>query len=224
MKDTDPLLANGFEFVNGVLGPNECTEHAQLASGPAAPRTLLSQAWCLSLATLLRSKLQLRSRLGFEPVAVQCTYFEKSAQRNGLVALHQDVTVPVASRVESQECRAWSKKDGALFVRPPLSVLESLLAVRVHLDESTVQNGALRVVPRSHRVGVLSPADAAAQRAREGEVICAAPRGSAMLMKPLLLHASSKGTGEEPRRVLHFLFGPSSLPHGLAWPNAGCST
>jgi hypothetical protein len=36
-------------------------------------------------------------------------------------------------------------------------------------------------------------------------------------MRPLLLHASSKGSGTSARRVLHFVFGPRQLPHGLAW-------
>lgn len=38
-----------------------------------------------------------------------------------------------------------------------------------------------------------------------------------MAMRPLLLHASSKATGTSWRRVLHFVFGPAALPHGLAW-------
>jgi hypothetical protein len=46
------------------------------------------------------------------------------------------------------------------------------------------------------------------------------PRARAMLMQPLLLHASSKATGTSRRRVLHFLFGPPALPCGLAWPHA----
>ena len=41
-----------------------------------------------------------------------------------------------------------------------------------------------------------------------------------MLMRPLLLHASSKATGASRRRVLHFVFGPPALPHGLAWVRA----
>jgi hypothetical protein len=39
-------------------------------------------------------------------------------------------------------------------------------------------------------------------------------------MRPLLLHASSKASGSSLRRVLHFLFGPRDLPHGLRWQHA----
>ena len=42
-------------------------------------------------------------------------------------------------------------------------------------------------------------------------------RGDALLMRPLVLHASSKSSGSSLRRVLHFVFGPEVLPYGLAW-------
>jgi hypothetical protein len=38
------------------------------------------------------------------------------------------------------------------------------------------------------------------------------PRGGAMVMRPPLLHASSKSRKDLPRRVLHFVFGPAELP------------
>jgi hypothetical protein len=38
-----------------------------------------------------------------------------------------------------------------------------------------------------------------------------------MLMKPLLLHASSKASVAGIRRVLHFVFGPAQLPGALRW-------
>ena len=107
-----------------------------------------------------------------------------------------------------------------LFVQPPLSVLQSLVAVRVHLDESGPGSGLLRVVPRSHRGGRLSEAEARHQQQANDEVQCFAKRGAALLMRPLLLHASSKATEPVRRRVLHFLFGPPELPHGLRWNNA----
>ncbi len=75
----------------------------------------------------------------------------------------------------------------------------------------------MKVVPASHREGVLSPQCAQAVRAERGEVAAVAPRGAALLMRPLLLHASSKSSGTSRRRVLHLLFGPPQLPLGLQW-------
>jgi ectoine hydroxylase-related dioxygenase (phytanoyl-CoA dioxygenase family) len=106
------------------------------------------------------------------------------------------------------------------FVQPPVSVLADLLAVRVHLDDCRANNGPLRVIPGSHRHGRLTSADARTHRSAAGEIACTARRGTALLMRPLLLHASSKATMDVPRRVLHFVFGPPVLPHGLQWHHA----
>jgi hypothetical protein len=37
-----------------------------------------------------------------------------------------------------------------VYVQLPVSVLEQLMAIRVHVDECTAENGPLRVVPESH--------------------------------------------------------------------------
>ena len=145
---------------------------------------------------------------------------DKSPTRNWLVALHQDLSIPVRERITHPDCTGWSEKEGVLFVQPPLSVLESLVAVRVHLDECGPGAGPLRVVPGSHRHGRLSDSEARHQRQTNGETECFAKRGDVLLMRPLLLHASSKATAPSRRRVLHFLFGPAQLPHALRWDNA----
>ena len=105
-------------------------------------------------------------------------------------------------------------------MQPPLSLLESLVAVRVHLNECGPGAGPLRVVPGSHRHGRLSKSEARHQQQTKGEFECFVKRGDALLMRPLLLHASSKATAPSRRRVLHFLFGPAELPHALRWHNA----
>jgi ectoine hydroxylase-related dioxygenase (phytanoyl-CoA dioxygenase family) len=86
------------------------------------------------------------------------------------------------------------------------------------LDDCDESNGALRVVPGSHRLGRLTSSAALAARNQCGEHSVAVPRGGVMAMRPLLLHASSKACSGAPRRVLHFVFGPSDLPEGLRWP------
>jgi len=105
-------------------------------------------------------------------------------------------------------------------VQPPADVLERIVALRLHVDDCGGDDGPLKVVPGSHRRGRLDDAEAIALRDARGTVACPVPRGGAMLMRPLLLHASSKATGASRRRVLHFLFGPPRLPLGLAWAPA----
>ncbi|MBQ3301600.1 MAG: phytanoyl-CoA dioxygenase family protein, partial [Eggerthellaceae bacterium] len=172
---------------------------------------------CCDLAGLLRKEPRIRRRLPQLAVAVQCTFFDKSDRQNWLVAFHQDLLIPVEQRIDSPDCAAWSEKEGAVFVQPPTEVLRQLVAVRVHLDNSATENGLLRVLPRSHQDGRLRAEQIQQWRRTTREVSCLAPKGSVLLMSPLLLHASSKAKSSEPRRVLHFLFGPPNLPSGLKW-------
>jgi hypothetical protein len=153
-------------------------------------------------------------------VAVQCTYFEKSASRNWLVPIHQDLSIPVARRVDEPSLRGWSEKEGALFVQAPAELLAQLVAVRLHLDACGADDGPVRVLPGSHRLGLIDPQAAVLMRSTGAEVTCEAEPGDALVMRPLLLHASSKATGRSRRRVLHFVFGPRVLTHGLAWRQA----
>ena len=187
-----------------------------IASG-AGSRRLLDEAWCAHLAGALRGDARIRSLLPRDAVAVQCTLFNKSPAKNWLVALHQDLSIPVSSRVDSPECSGWSEKEGQLYVQPPVSVLVRLVAVRLHIDDCPAQSGALRVVPQSHMEGRVDPSQAEVLRQRHGETLVPVAQGGVLVMRPLLLHASSKAASPAPRRVLHFVFGPPSLPLGLEW-------
>lgn len=184
----------------------------------AGSRALLELPWCMNLAQRIQADPRLTNVWPTGSRAVLCTYFEKSPARNWLVALHQDLSIPVAERTEALGYSGWSRKDGRLFVQPPLNVLEQSVAARVHLDASDDQTGALKVVPCSHSLGRLRPQEALAARDAHGEQSVPVPRGGVMLMSPLLLHASSKVIGHARRGVLHFLFGPPSLPGGVQWP------
>jgi len=185
----------------------------------AGTRNLLDLAWCRSLAQTLRTYPVIAATLGESTVAVQCTYFDKNPNRNWRVAFHQDLAVPVSHRVDHPELTGWSHKEGQEYVQAPVSLLSRLMAVRLHLDPSTSSNGALRIIPGSHLAGRLSPAQVQAARASSEAVTVAAQPGDALLMRPLVLHASSKVVVAASRRVLHFLFGPSSPGFGLRWQN-----
>lgn len=216
------LRRQGFALVANVL-PDPLRQMQAMArislsqGAVGGSRCLLDQPWCAELAQRLREHPQIALLLPPEMVAVQCTYFEKSRDRNWLVTVHQDLSIPVAARIASEAWRGWSFKEGCLFAQPPLAVLQSLLALRLHLDPCGPEDGALRFVPASHELGVLSEVAAIQQRDLRGEVLCPAQPGDVIAMKPLTLHASSKSRGGSRRRVLHFLFGPRALPDGARW-------
>jgi ectoine hydroxylase-related dioxygenase (phytanoyl-CoA dioxygenase family) len=214
----------GFAAVPCVLGVDQCAELVTVLDnagcGRAGSRNLLDLAACQRLASTFKAHAQIGPLLPQGAVAVQCTFFDKSVDNNWLVALHQDLSIPIQERVLHPDCSGWSEKEGVLYVQPPVAVLESLVAVRAHLDDCGSANGPLRVVPGSHRHGRLSAETSRALREQNGAVECIAHRGDVLVMRPLLLHASSKAQAAAPRRVLHFLFGPKELPCGLTWYRA----
>ncbi|MDB5931807.1 MAG: hypothetical protein JWR60_3514 [Polaromonas sp.] len=141
--------------------------------------------------------------------------------RNWLVPFHRDLSIPVARRVDAPGFQGWSDKEGMLFAQPPADLLAQVVAVRLHLDDCGPEDGPLRVIPGSHRLEDAGLAPDAPAASRAAEVACQAGPGALLVMRPLLLHASSKATGQSRRRVLHFVFGPGQLPHGLQWHHDG---
>ena len=162
----------------------------------------------------MRAHPLLADVLGADLVAVQCTLFEKSAERNWLVSYHRDLSIPVAARVADPSLQGWSEKEGVMYVQAPSSVMPQLCALRLHVDHCGAQDGPLRVIPGSH---LRLETDGLPEDIRAQEQTCLVERGAAMLMHPMLWHASSKSVSQSRRRVLHFLLGPHTLPVGLRW-------
>jgi ectoine hydroxylase-related dioxygenase (phytanoyl-CoA dioxygenase family) len=143
------------------------------------------------------------SELGSGAVPYRATLFEKSGESNWLVVWHQDTALPLAERFDSPEWGPWSMKAGIHYAHAPTWALERILALRLHLDDSTAENGPLRVIPGSHKLGVL-PDERVFEIAREQpHVECLVPRGGILAMRPLLIHSSQKAESPDPRRVLH---------------------
>jgi len=97
-----------------------------------------------------------RGWVGPGAIPYRSTLFEKSGERNWLVVWHQDTTLPLVTRVESAEWSPWSEKENVLYAHAPTWALQGIVALRVHLDPSTPTNGPLKVLPGSHRDGVLN--------------------------------------------------------------------
>lgn len=155
--------------------------------------------------------------LGSRARVVRSLLFDKTPDANWKVPWHQDMTIAVRERREMAGFGPWSIKADIPHVQPPLSVLERMLTLRLHLDDCGHDNGPLRVVPGSHRFGFLPLDRAQSLRAEQGEVTCIVSRGDAVLMRPLILHASSPAVLPSHRRVIHLEFAAEDLPDGLDW-------
>ena len=144
---------------------------------------------------------------------VRSTLFDKPADSNWAVPWHQDVTIEVEERHEVEGFGPWSVKDGLISVQPPSSILSKMLTLRLHLDPTDEENGALLVDPGSHLNGKLKiqeivPSD---------PVVCSCSAGEVLMMRPLLFHASNRSVSAKPRRVLHLDFAIEPLPKPLIW-------
>ncbi len=84
-----------------------------------------------------------------------------------------------------------------------------VVALRVHLDDSTRANGPLRVLPGTHTSGVLTHDEIQRMAAAVAPITCVASAGGVVAMRPLVVHGSSKASDNASRRVLHIEYATS---------------
>ena len=156
--------------------------------------------------------------LGEHCFAARATFFDKVQDANWSLRWHQDCVISVQERVDTPGFQAWASKVGVLQVRPPESVLQNMLAIRIHLDDCKTSNGALRVLAGSHSQK-WSREELEECKINFQEVTCEVKQGGILAMRPLLLHASSASDSPKHRRVIHIEFAAQPLPNGLRWKN-----
>jgi ectoine hydroxylase-related dioxygenase (phytanoyl-CoA dioxygenase family) len=185
----------------------------------AGTRCLLDLPEVRSAALQLKRELIASGHLSSRAVAIQAIAFDKTPGTNWKVAWHQDLMFPLATSAKAPGYELPVKKKGVDFARPPQAVLEEMLAARLHLDPCDATRGPLRVSPGSHREGRIPSDQCAARATRGGEISCLAEEGEAILMRPLLLHASSQASHPAHRRILHFVY-HSGSPPAESWHRA----
>lgn len=161
--------------------------------------------------------------LGAAAFVVRGILFDKTPAANWKVAWHQDLTIAVRESMDAPGFGPWSEKAGIPHVQPPTEILERVLAVRIHLDDCGPENGPLQVIPGSHQSGRLTTDAIAHWRNTTAADTCTSGRGGVVLMRPLILHASSAATAPAHRRVIHLEFAAEELPHNLQWHGRWCS-
>lgn len=182
-----------------------------------AVRNLLELAEIRKLADSEPVRDLARVVLGDSAFPVRGILFDKIPEANWKVPWHQDVTIAVKKKEEIEGFGPWSTKAGIHHVQPPASVLEKMISIRLHLDDCDQSNGALQVICASHRQGRIAEVEISSILAQSQPRVCAVERGGAMLMRPLLLHASSASQAPAHRRIVHIDFACEQLPFPLKW-------
>jgi len=211
----DHTIAQIGEAIDGLAKTNATKQRADSTFGIRNLLTLVPPIAELARSAAVRACVE--PILGSSARAVRGIFFDKTPDTNWKVPWHQDLSIAVKERHEVDGFGPWSVKAGTQHVQPPVEVLENMLTVRLHLDEADEENGALRVIAGSHRHGRLSAGEIQQWRAEGSTVSCPVPRGGALIMRPLLLHASSVATKPAHRRVVHLEFAGCDLPGGLEW-------
>ena len=211
------IRAHGYGLVSDLFAPSDLSAVSAELSKQDLKRSRAGARHVLSLtsvAVLARTSQLLkiaRGVLGDDAFPFRVTFFDKSPNSNWLVAWHQDTALPLVARKEIPGWGPWSTKDGIDYAHAPAEALEQILALRVHLDDSTTENGPLRVVPDTHKLGVLADAEIQERVGASSEVECVIPPGGIVAMRPLIIHASSKSQSDLPRRVIHIEYASSRV-------------
>jgi ectoine hydroxylase-related dioxygenase (phytanoyl-CoA dioxygenase family) len=173
----------GYWIEEDVLSAAECDQltetllQGSVLRSPAGARHLMGNP---AVATLAKDDGLLRvakSVLGEGTVPFRATLFEKSGHANWMVVWHQDTALPLESRFDSPGWGPWSTKAGIFYAHAPAWALSRVLALRIHLDPSTSDNGPLRVIPGSHTLGVLTDEEVFSLAKAQSFAECLAGRG-----------------------------------------------
>jgi ectoine hydroxylase-related dioxygenase (phytanoyl-CoA dioxygenase family) len=214
------IVDQGFAVLPNLVTLADVSGVLDALSTPLSLRSRVGIRHALSNPAVSRlardpSLLQIANRVvGSGAFPFRATLFDKSPVSNWLVVWHQDTAWPLRQKIEADGWGPWSVKAGIIYAHAPASALDQVLALRLHLDDSTKQNGPLRVLPGTHTLGVLS--DEAIHQLAEKipPHECEVPRGGILAMRPLIVHASSKSQSSAMRRVLHIEYAASAITSG----------
>jgi ectoine hydroxylase-related dioxygenase (phytanoyl-CoA dioxygenase family) len=196
----------GNEEISAVI---EGLHRAQFGRSKAGVRHCLGTHAVRRIAEDFRLQKIVRQVLGPDALPFRATLFDKSPSANWLVVWHQDTALPLRQRCDNPGWGPWSVKEGVIYAHAPETALLRVVALRIHLDYSSAENGPLRVLPGTHSLGVLSDDAIESVTHKIAPTECIASRGAILAMRPLLVHSSSKAQREAPRRVLHIEYASS---------------
>ncbi len=223
------ILSQGFAIIDNVYVEEEIIDLLVTISqaDPSGPTFRMSNDLFAirqffkevpsSINKVFTQKLRdiISENFGDEYFVVKSIYFDKPENSNWFVSYHQDLTISVDKKLNIEGYGPWTTKHNQFAVQPPLSILQDNFTIRIHLDNTNQENGALKVVPTSHLKGIYR--QETIDWSIETEKTCEVKKGGVMIMKPLLLHSSGRTTNSEKRRVLHIEFSRSPLPENLNW-------
>lgn len=229
MEHINQILDNGFTTISDIYSDDEVGQIlAIIEQVDKSKETFRKSADLFAIRQFLKEvpettnlifndklKSIIEQLFGVDYFVVKSIYFDKPETSNWFVSYHQDLTISVDKKLELENFGPWTVKQNQFAVQPTLEILKNIFIIRIHLDDTNEDNGALKVIPKSHLKDIFRPENI--NWTTETETICNVNKGGVMIMKPLLLHGSNKTTNNQKRRVIHIEFSNQELPTGLNW-------
>jgi len=148
-----------------------------------------------------------------------CQFIDQKQINNQFAIRYFLKTYPKLRNTDDPRFINWRRLKDRTVVQPSLEILENIFTIRIHLDDCTKANGALRLILHSHTQGII-PIKKGIESYQAKAQICEVKKGGILIMKPLLLHASKRTENDLNRRVIHIEFSDMELPNGLTWLEA----
>nr|WP_162032943.1 phytanoyl-CoA dioxygenase family protein [Chryseobacterium potabilaquae] len=225
----EAILENGFTVINGIFSENEVAKIIKVVENIDTSKPIFRKSTDLfAIRQFLKEipeikdlifnekiKEVIKGVFGNQYFVVKSIYFDKLETSNWYVAYHQDLTISVDKKEIVSGFGPWTTKQDQFGVQPPLDILENIYTIRIHLDDTDENNGALKVIPKSHRRGIYRTEEM--DWNRETEEIGKVKRGGIMIMKPLIFHGSNRTFNGKKRRVIHIEFSDVQLQSPLCW-------
>lgn len=213
MNHTEQINNEGFAIIDSVYSKNEIEKLITLIESSTANKkenTTFRRSEDLfairqfhkeipeTLDYIFSQKLKniINSIFGEGYFITKSIYFDKPEKSNWFVAYHQDLTISVDKKIETENFENWTTKQNQFAVQPPVAILENNFTIRIHLDKTTKDNGGLKVLNKSHTKGIFRVENLTI----ENETICEVNEGGIMIMKPLLFHASNKNHKQQTKK------------------------
>jgi predicted DNA-binding transcriptional regulator YafY len=215
----------GFAILNHIYSKKEINllrnviythQKESIETEPYAIRNLLTKIPHLKNLIFNSNLITILKKIDRACFLTKAIFFDKSPDANWYVTWHQDTTIVVKERIDTEGFSGWTKKEGVYGVCPPDDTLKNTVTIRIHLDDTDEQNGVLKVIPGSHNKR-LSTDEIHLITQNSIPYTCDVGACGIQIMKPLILHASAKATSQKHRRVFHLEFNSVELPNGLEW-------
>lgn len=215
----DPKLEQeGRVWIRHALDEEDLSSLDQAIEAKCRPGVRLEWNDHLTFACGESSRLtKLAHKLLPGALPVRIVIFNKSGSVNWQVPWHQDRVIAVREKHSIPNFDRWTKKSGVWHVEPPIDLLKKMLFARVHLDDSTEDNGCLELALGTHHHGLVRVGDAAALAEAGQTEVCCAQRGDVIFVKALVLHRSKPSRQEGNRRTLRIDYAAERLPEPLEW-------